>query len=179
VIYIPHAGQPLATGTDAAALAAAAKSVAAGQSKRPEADARALAADVVKQLRGGADFAKLAEKYSEDAASKAAGGDFGVIKAASDYPAELKAAVFALKPGEISDPIRQPTAYYVVRLEEKSSQPLAEVQQSIVQVIRNEHMNQWMKDMNTSYQAVIKDPDFFKAEISAVPPALAPNPPKQ
>jgi hypothetical protein len=71
VIYIPYAGQPVATGTDAAALAAAAKSVAAGQSKRPEADARALAADVVKQLRGGADFAKLAEKYSEDAASSA------------------------------------------------------------------------------------------------------------
>ncbi len=181
VIYIPYAGQAVATGTDPAALAAAAKSaLAAGQSKRPEAEARALATDIVKQLRGGADFAKLAEKYSEDPASKAAGGDFGVIKAASDYPAELKTAVFALKPGEISDPIRQPTAYYVVRLEEKGSQPLAELQQSIIQLIRNEHMNQWMKDMNTSYQAVIKDPDFFKtSEVSTVPPALAPTPPKQ
>ena len=121
----------------------------------------------MKQLRGGADFAKLVAQYSEDAASKAAGGDFGVIKAVSEYPAELKSAVFALKPGEISEPIRQPTAYYIVRLEEKGTQPVDEVREPIVQALRNEHMNQWMKDMNASYQAVIKDPDFFKAPAAA------------
>ena len=87
---------------------------------------------IVTQLRGGADFAKLAEQYSEDAASKAAGGDFGVIKASSDYPAELKSAVFALKPGEISEPIRQPTAFYIVRLEEKGPQPVDEIREPIV-----------------------------------------------
>ena len=91
----------------------------AAQAKRSEAEARTLADDIVKQLRGGADFAKLVEQYSEDPTSKAAGGDFGVIKAVSEYPAELKTAVFALKPGEISEPIRQPTAFYIVRLEEK------------------------------------------------------------
>jgi peptidyl-prolyl cis-trans isomerase C len=81
-----------------------------------------------------------------------------------------------LKPGEISEPIRQPTAYYIVRLEEKGSQPVDEVREKIIQTIRNDHMNQWMKDMNASYQAVIKDPEFFKASAPAVPPALAPNP---
>jgi peptidyl-prolyl cis-trans isomerase C len=181
VIYIPFAGQVVPSGTDAAALEAAAKAaLAAGQSKRPEAEARALATDIVKQLRGGADFAKLAEKYSEDPASKAAGGDFGVIKSSSDYPAELKTAVFALKPGEISDPIRQPTAFYIVRLEEKGTQPVGEVQEPIVAVLRNEHMNQWMKDMNASYQAVIKDQDFFKAPGGPAPvlpgfPGALPN----
>ena len=78
------------------------------------------------QLRGGADFAKLAEQYSEDPASKAAGGDFGVIKASSEYPAELKSAVFALKPGEVGA-LRQPTAYYIIRVEEKGPQPVNEV----------------------------------------------------
>ncbi len=130
----------------------------------------------MRQLRGGADFGKLVEQYSEDAPSKAKGGDFGVIKAVSEYPAELKKAVFALKPGEISEPIRQPTAYYIVGLEEKGTQPVAELRENIILVIRNEHRNQWMKDLNASYQAVIKDPDFFKAPAPAVPPALAPNP---
>jgi peptidyl-prolyl cis-trans isomerase C len=173
VIYIPYAGTVVApAGTDAAAMAAAAKAaVAAGQSKRPEAEARALAADILKQLRGGADFTKLVGQYSEDAASKAAGGDFPVIKAGSEYPADLKTAVFALKPGEISEPIRQPTAFYIVRLEEKGPQPVGEVRESIVTALRNDHMNQWMKEMNASYQAVIKDPDFFKASAAPVPPA--------
>jgi peptidyl-prolyl cis-trans isomerase C len=177
VIYIAYAGQEIPKGTDPASVAAAARAaVAVGLSKRSEADARTLAADIVKQLRGGADFVKLVAQYSEDAASKAAGGDFGLVKAVGEYPAELKTAVFALKPGEISEPIRQPTAYYIVRLEEKGSQPVDEVREKIIQTIRNDHMNQWMKDMNASYQAVIKDPEFFKTSAPAVPPALAPNP---
>ena len=181
VIYIPFAGQVVPKGTDPASLKAAAEqAVQAGQSKRPEAEARTLANDIVKQLRGGADFAKLAEKYSEDTASKAAGGDFGFIKAVSDYPAELKTAVFALKPGEISEPIHQPTAFYIVRLEEKGLQPMEELRENIVLALRNEHMNLWMKEMNASYQAVIKDQDFFKAPAGPVPaspgfPGALPN----
>jgi peptidyl-prolyl cis-trans isomerase C len=184
VIYISYNGQAPATGTGVDAMKAAAQNaLAAAQSKHSEPEARALASDVVRQLRAGADFAKLVEQYSEDATSKAAGGDFGVIKAVSEYPAELKSAVFALKAGDISEPIRQPTAYYVIRVEEKGSQPLEEVREPIVQALRNEHMNLWMKDMNSGYQAVIKDSDFFKtfaapAQPGTIPGALPAAPPK-
>lgn len=182
VIYIPYAGQAAAPkATDTAAMRAALQqALEASHAKRSEAEASTLAADIVKQLRGGADFAKMVEQYSEDAASKAKGGDFGVIKAVSEYPAELKTAVFALKPGEISEPIRQPTAFYIVQLEEKGTQPVNEVRENIILVLRNEHMNQWMKDMNTSYQAVIKDPDFFKAPAKPAQPApLTIGPPQR
>lgn len=179
-IYITYAGQPVSEGTSVDALKAAAKgAVEAARAKRPEAEARAVAEDIVRQLRGGADFAKLAEQYSEDASSKAAGGDFGVVKAVSEYPADFKRAVFALKPGEISEPIRQPTAYYIVRLEEKGSQPLNEVREPIVQVLRNEHMNQWMKELSAKYLAEIKDADFLKtAGAAAAPNVPPPFPPK-
>jgi peptidyl-prolyl cis-trans isomerase C len=180
VIYIPFAGQVVPTGTDAAALAAAAKqAVQAGQSKRPEAEARTLAAAIVKQIRDGADFVKLVQQYSEDAASKAVGGDFPAIKAGSEYPAELKTAVFAMKPGEISDPIRQPSAFYIIRLEEKGPQPVGEIGEAIVTALRGEHLNQWTKEQNALYQAVITDPDFFKAP-ALTPPAGFPGvvPPK-
>ncbi len=180
VIYIAYAGQVVPAGTGAAALEAAAKAALATKSKRSEADASALAGDIVKQLRGGADFGKLAEQYSEDPTSKAAGGDFGVIKAVSEYPADFKSAVFALKPGEIGEPLRQPTAYYIFRLEEKGTQPVDEVREPIVQALRNDHMNQWMKDINTSFQAVIKDPDYFKSFGGPASPGLLPAaPPKQ
>jgi len=172
VIYIAFTGAPAVTGTGIDALQAAAKgALAAAQAKHSEAEARALADEIVKKLRGGADFGKLVEQYSEDPASKAAGGDFGVIKAVSEYPADLKSAVFALKTGEVSEPLRQPTAFYIVRVEEKSSQPVDEVREPIVQTLRNDHMNQWMRDMNAGYQAVIKDSDFFKT--IGTPPLLA------
>jgi parvulin-like peptidyl-prolyl isomerase len=175
VIYIPYAGTVVPTGTGAAALESAAKqAIAAGQSKRPEAEARTLAADIVKQLRGGADFVKLVQQYSEDPTSKAAGGDFGFIKAGSEYPAELKTAVFAMKPGEISDPIRQPTAFWIIRLEEKGPQPVGEVGEGIVTTLRNDHLNQWMKEQTATYQVVLKDSDFFKAP-APTPPAGFPG----
>ena len=175
-IYISYAGQISPAASDETA---AKELLRAAQAKRSEAEARKLAEDIVTQLRGGADFAKLVEQYSEDAASKAAGGDFGVIKASSEYPAEFKSAVFALKPGEIGA-IRQPTAFYIIRLEEKGPQPVNEVREPIVMALRNEHMNQWMKEMTAKYQAVIKDPDFFKAPAAPVQPGgFSAVPPRQ
>jgi len=172
VIQISFAGQVVSAGTGIDAIKAAAQgALAAAQAKRSEPEAKALADDIVKQLRGGADFVKMVEKYSEDPVSKAAGGDFGVIKITSEYPAELKSAVFALKPGEVSAPIRQPTAYYVIRLEDKGLQSIDEVREPIVQILRNEHMNQWMKDIGTEYQAVIKDADLLKAVGTLALPA--------
>jgi len=181
VILIAFSGQIASTGTGIDAMKAAAQgAVIAAQAKRSEPEAKAIAEDVVQQLRGGADFVKMVEKYSEDPVSKAAGGDFGVIKIVSEYPADLKSVVFALKPGEISAPIRQPTAYYIVRLEEKGLQPIDEVREPIVQILRNDHMNQWMKDIGTEYQAVIKDPDLLKAvETLLIPAGPAAAPPKQ
>ena len=101
VIYLPFAGTVVPTGTGAAALQSAAKqAVQAGQSKRPEAEARTRSPRHREAVARRPDFAKLAQQYSEDPTSKAAGGDFPVIKTASDYPAELKNAVFALKPAK-------------------------------------------------------------------------------
>jgi len=181
LIQISFAGQIASTGTGINDIKAAAQSaLAAAQAKRSEPEAKTLAEDIAQQLRGGADFVKMVEKYSEDPVSKAAGGDFGVIKIASEYPAELKSAVFALKPGEISAPIRQSTAYYIIRLEDKGLQPLDEVREPIVQILRNDHMNQWMKDIGTEYQAVIKDPDLLKAVGAlAIPVGPAAAPPKK
>jgi len=173
VIYIPYAGQVAPNSSDEVA---AKEILKAAQAKRSEADARKLAEDIVTQLRGGADFAKLAEKYSEDPTSKAAGGDFGIIKAASEYPAELKSAVFALKQGEVGA-LRQPTAFYIIRVEEKAPQPINEVREPIVTALRSEHMNQWMKEVTASYQVVVKDPDFLKA--AGTPPSPLTIVPKQ
>ena len=116
--FKPASLTPAKTGADADptdALAQAAKGIletAHPLNERSEAEAQKLAADLVKQLRGGADFAKLVTQYSDDAESKASGGDFGTpIKATSSFAQDMKKTVLAMKPGDISDPVRQGNGY--------------------------------------------------------------------
>ncbi len=121
------------------ALAQAAKGIletAHPLNERTQAEALKLAGDLVMQLRDGADFAKLVTQYSDDAESKSSGGDFGTpIKATSSFAPELKKIVMALKPSEISAPVRQGNGFYIIRLEEKKVQPNNDVRESIVKEI--------------------------------------------
>ncbi|HLH41914.1 MAG TPA: peptidylprolyl isomerase [Bryobacteraceae bacterium] len=147
--------------------------------QRSEEEARKLAADLVMQLRGGADFGKLVEQYSDDSSSKGSGGEFPAIKATSPYPEDLKKAIFALHNGDISDPIRQPTGFYIVRVEEKSVQPLNDVREPIVQEMRDNHLKDWLTDMGKRYTPVIQNPQFFaQPQLYLLPPGSS-APPKQ
>jgi peptidyl-prolyl cis-trans isomerase D len=67
--------------------------------------------------RAGRDFAELARERSEDLGSKAAGGDLGWIEKGVTDPA-FEAALFALEPGAISDPIKGADGYHVIQLRE-------------------------------------------------------------
>ena len=69
-----------------------------------EAEAKAKIADLRKKLLSGADFGQVARENSDDKESAAKDGDFPPIKRSSSYPEDIKNAVFALKPGEISAP---------------------------------------------------------------------------
>jgi parvulin-like peptidyl-prolyl isomerase len=146
--------------------------------QRSEADARKLAEDLVKQIRGGADFAKLVAQYSEDPTSKAAGGDFGAVNINSSYSADVKKAVLALKVGEITDPLRQSNAFYIIRVEEKTVQPMGDVVNSISEEIRGAHLNQWLADVSKRFEPTVKSVEFFTQPKLAVPGAAGPgNPP--
>ena len=140
---------------------AAQEALAATLTERSEADAAALAAEIVKQLRAGADFSKLVEAYSEDNISKANGGDFGVVKAGGPYPEDFRRAIMALEKGAIGDPIRQATGFYVVRVEEKGVPPIDQVRSEITGAIRQQHLADWMQAISARFNPVIKDPSFF------------------
>ena len=146
---------------------------AVGRTARSEAEARALAEDLVKQLRAGADFGKLAAQYSDDPASKSAGGDLGVVNATSKQPPELKRAAVALQPGEVTDPVRQVAGFYVIRAEDKTTQSMAELYEPIVQELRQTHVNEWFAAIRTRFTAEIENPLFF----ARPPQSPAPAPP--
>lgn len=81
-------------------------------------DDEALARDIIAQLKGGANFAKLAEAHSKDPTASRA-GDLGYFVQAEMVP-EFGEAVFAMKSGELTEqPIRTQFGWHVVKVEDK------------------------------------------------------------
>jgi peptidyl-prolyl cis-trans isomerase C len=173
-IYIPFKADIRVTNNNPEAVRAAAQAAFDNlKVQRSEAEAGVLAAEIVKKLRDGLDFSKAVEQYSEDPASKAVGGDYGFLKAESAFSAEFRTAALALKPGDISEPIRQPAGYYIIRGEEKTDRSLPEVADEIAITIRNDHMNDWLKSKTDQFKFTVKDSKLLQ-NISApgVPPPL-------
>ena len=79
--------------------------------------ANAEAAKILAEARQGKDFASLAKKYSQDAATAKNGGDLGVISSQKMSAAFSKAA-FALKPGEMSPVVHTPSGLNIIKVEE-------------------------------------------------------------
>lgn len=80
--------------------------------------AKEKAEQVLKRLRAGEDFAKLASEFSEDPSSKTKGGDLGFFPRGKMVP-DFEKVVFSLKPGEISDVFETPFGFHVIKVEEK------------------------------------------------------------
>jgi peptidyl-prolyl cis-trans isomerase C len=139
-------------------------------SKLTEAEAKAKIEDVAKQVKAGADFGKLAREVSDDKESAAKDGDFGTIKQESAYPPALKTAVFALKQGEITAPIRQPNGFYRLRAEEVSVRPFKEVQMQALQAEKQEKFQAWLAKMRAQYSVKVENPAYFSGP--RVPPLL-------
>ena len=145
--------------------------------KLSEAEAEAKAKDLVKQLKAGADFKKLVAENSDDVASKAKGGDFGTIRRSDQIPDELKMAIFALKQGQFSEPIKQPNGFYIFKVIEYAAQPLDEVKSVLSSQLRDQKFQEWLKVTQDTADVKIEDQAFFGKTLApaapAPPPALA------
>ncbi|MGE3538220.1 MAG: SurA N-terminal domain-containing protein [Candidatus Tectimicrobiota bacterium] len=107
--------------------------VSASASPEQEAQVRAQAESVLAALKNGEDFATLAKQYSEDTATATQGGDLGLFPRGQMVPAFDEAA-FALAPGQLSDLIRTPYGWHLLRVEdhiEAGTRPLTEVEAEI------------------------------------------------
>jgi peptidyl-prolyl cis-trans isomerase C len=113
-----------------------------------EEEAKAKAAKLLADIRGGADFVKLVKENSEDVTSKAKDGDFATLRPNDNIPEALRTAVFALKQGEVSEPLRQPNGYYLLRAEEVTYRPLSQVRDEIFEGLKHDHYNQWFAQIN-------------------------------
>lgn len=108
---------------------------AAWESFHPEVEAQIIqvaSEDEAKEVKteaskDGADFAKIAKEKSTDSTTKEDGGKVTFNSTSTTIPAEVQAAAWKLKDGEISDPITVTNAstytqsYYIVKMVKTSS----------------------------------------------------------
>jgi peptidyl-prolyl cis-trans isomerase C len=99
--------------------------------------AKQRAAALLDQLKGGADFAELARKQSQDPASAPHGGDIGYI-AKGEMEPSFETAAFALAPGQVSQPVSTPYGVEIIKVTDRRGPgyaPLSEVEESIRAVL--------------------------------------------
>jgi peptidyl-prolyl cis-trans isomerase C len=146
-------------------FSAAAPSPSSSKDKKTltEEEAKAKVTKLLADIRAGADFVKLVKENSEDATSKAKDGDFATLHPGDNIPDAFRAAVFALKQGEVSEPLRQPNGYYLLRAEEVLYRPLAEVRDGIFDALKQQRYSQWMAQVNRETKVEITNPAFAGA----------------
>lgn len=153
-IYITFSKQPVS------------KSVG-GKPLLSEDEAKAKIRKLLGEIRSGADFVKLARENSDDEASREKGGDFATLRPTDNIPDPIKSAVFALKPGEVSEPVEQPNGFYLLRVEEISYRPASEVREEMIENMKQEHFGQWMQQMRDSVKVQFPSAEFLGGGAAA------------
>ena len=116
-----------------------------------------LADKIYAQLKGGADFAKLAKQYSTDPGSKAQGGKLTVSKGQTVPPFDKVA--FSLKTNELSKPVKTQYGWHIIQalsnVKPRKTTPEKQVSDSIkqqlVQQKKNEAMTTWVNGLTKDF----------------------------
>jgi len=108
----------------------------------PEAEVRARhilvetedeAKKAAQRVKGGEDFAKVAEEVSKDPGSKGEGGDLGFFT--KDRMVEPFAeAAFKMEAGQVSDPVKTQFGWHLIKVEEKRTKPVPTFEETREQI---------------------------------------------
>ena len=125
---------------------------------KDEAAVRKQAEEILAKIKGGADFAELARKVSEDT-SKDQGGDLDFFTRGRMVP-EFETAAFAMAPGQTSDIVKSQFGFHIIRVTDKrpgSTRTLDEVRPQIQDTLQQEIADQQISTKAQELQARIKD----------------------
>ncbi|MDD3364917.1 MAG: peptidylprolyl isomerase [Syntrophomonas sp.] len=120
-------------------------------------DSLEIANEVKQKLVDGGDFAQLAKEYSTDPGTKENGGDLGFF-GSEQMAIEFEKAAFALKVGEISDPVQTEYGYHIIKLVDKKDaqeanyeQSKAEIRDALLEKKIGEEYDSWMQNLYQQY----------------------------
>ena len=136
---------------------------------KPEADQAKLkekAEGILKQLKGGADFADLAKKNSDDPSSAVKGGDMDWFGHGRMVP-EFDAAAFKLNAGQMSDLVKTEYGYHIIQTQEKEAarvKPFEEVRGEVIaDAKRGKVLELMQQTIEKARVEVAKDPGQVEA----------------
>ena len=135
----------------------------------------AQADDIIKQLNKGADFAKLAEKYSIDPGAKN-GGELGWFTKDEMIPVFADAA-FALKPNEYTKtPVHSQFGWHIILCQGRRTAPtpaFADVQDQIRQKLENQAVQNVLDKVRSEVKITVYGADGKPVPQTPAAPAKA------
>lgn len=118
-------------------------------------DTEKEAKQILKELRKGADFAKLAREKST-CPSKEQGGDLGFF-GRGQMVKEFEDAAFKLNPGEISDVVKTQFGYHVIEVEDKKPAIIKTYDEAIDTIKQKLTMQRQQQKINDLIESLKKE----------------------
>ncbi|MCI0400450.1 MAG: SurA N-terminal domain-containing protein [Gammaproteobacteria bacterium] len=126
------------------------------------AEARNKATRLLDLAKGGVSFKTIAQEHSNDPGPAIEAGELGFFGRGVMDPVFEK-AVFSMQPGEISDPVRTPFGFHIIKLEEikpARTLPFEEVREQVVQHYRKSQAeHQFFAQADELSNLVFEHPD--------------------
>jgi peptidyl-prolyl cis-trans isomerase D len=129
----------------------------------------ATAKEVEAKLANGEDFGQLAAEYSTDEINKDNSGDLGWFAKGVMDPA-FEEAAFALKVGEISQPVQSSSGWHIIQALGHEDRPLSNTE---YEQLKDTKFSEWIQTQRTELNPEIIDTWIEKIPVKpTVPPEL-------
>jgi peptidyl-prolyl cis-trans isomerase C len=152
------------------------------QDAKPEvvAEKEKAAKAIAVRVKKGEDFAKVAQELSEDPSAKQNSGDLDFFKKDQMVP-EFADAAFAMKKGEISEPVRSQFGFHVIKVTDRkdtATVPLETVKPKLIAFLKGRKVEEFKADLLSKAEVKINLPEPPAPTLPdpAAAPAPAPAP---
>jgi parvulin-like peptidyl-prolyl isomerase len=127
------------------------------------AEAKEKAAKAIARVRGGEDFAKVAQAESDDDTTKTTGGELGWFQRGSMANPEWEPIVFAMEKGDVRGPVTGPQGFHVFQVTEvkrSDLKPFNEMKEQLSRELRRREQDKliqnWRDDLRKKAYIDIK-----------------------
>ncbi|TMU87198.1 foldase [Bacillus sp. BHET2] len=128
-------------------------------------DDEKTAQEVKKKIDDGGDFAELAKEYSSDTSNAESGGELGYF-GKGEMVTEFDDKAFAMKKGEISDPVKTEFGYHIIKVTDKKEAKEAvlsdhkdEIKDILFDQVLQTEYGTWLQEKKEDYkiEKLLKD----------------------
>jgi len=124
-------------------------------------EALAKATEIRKQIAAGGDFAAIAKAESDDIGSGAQGGSLGSFPH-GQMVGPFDQAAFSLPVGQVSEPVKSPFGYHLVKVEERTTKSFEEARPEIEKQLKPQLTKEAMDRIKKQLPVTIDDAYFGK-----------------